>query len=169
MKLLHTFDLLASDLEFRPRLDMFSGDAALACQIPANRSYLIGDYTNGKISIYSDVFGNVWSYPMPGVYDCWMRPNGNVIAAGYHKVVEIDPDISLGHGGKLLWSYEQGSAGSDYKGKSEVHSCQILPDGNVLIAEAGLPRLVEIDPNGQVVNTIPLPLQIRGCMNKFAW
>ena len=99
---------------------------------------------------------------MPGVYDCWMRPNGNVIAAGYNKVVEIDPDISSGHGGKLLWSYEQGSAGSDYKGKSEVHSCQLLPDGNVLIAEAGLPRLVEIDPQGQLVRTIKLPLTDQG-------
>ncbi|MCP4309926.1 MAG: hypothetical protein GY790_01565 [Bacteroidetes bacterium] len=162
LKLLHTFDQLAKDLELRPRLDMFSGKTEMGCQIPDNRTYLIGDYSNGKVSIYSDIFGNVWSYPMPGVYDCWMRPNGNVIAAGYNKVVEIDPDISLGHGGKLLWSYEQGSAGSDYKGKSEVHSCQLLPDGNVLIAEAGLPRLLEIDPRGELVKTVHLPSTDQG-------
>ena len=155
-KLLATFNVLAEDLNLRPRMDMLS-DISSTCQAPENRSYLIGDYSNGKISLYSDVFGNIWSYTVKGVYDCWMRANGNIVAAGYDQVIEIKPNLAEGHGGEIIWIYKQDSAESNYAGKSEVHSCQLLPNGNVLVGEAGLPRLVEIDPKGEVVKTIPLP------------
>ncbi len=156
LRLLSTFDKLASDLEIRPRLDMFDG-ASGQCQPPENRTYLVGDYNNGRVSIYSDVFGNTWSYPISGVYDCWMRSNGNVVAAGYEEVVEIKPNLELGHGGEIVWSYKPGSTMSLYEGKSEVFSCQLLPNGNVLISEAGIPQLIEISPKGKLIKKIPLP------------
>ena len=86
-----------------------------------------------------------------------MRPNGNVIAAGYNQVIEISPDLASGFGGKIVWTYKQGSAEGNTVEKSEVHSCQLLPNGNILIAEAGMPRLVELNKIGEVVKTITLP------------
>jgi hypothetical protein len=96
-----------------------------------------------------------------------MRPNGNVVAAGYNRVIEIKPDLALGSGGEIVWSYNQGNAPGDYEGKSEVHGCQLLPDGNVLVSEAGAPRLVEINPKGIVVKTIPLPKTTQDIHNQL--
>ncbi len=167
VKLLSTFDQLAKNLELRPRFDMATENSDGVSLVPEKRSYLIGDYSNGKVSIYSDVFGNIWSYPVDGVYDCWMRPNGNVVAAGYNRVMEIKPDLALGSGGEILWSYNQGTAPGNYLGKSEVHGCQLLPNGNVLVSESGAPRLVEINHQGIVVKTISLPKTAQDTHNQL--
>jgi hypothetical protein len=53
---------------------------------------------------------------------------------------------------------------------TEVHSCQPLPDGSVLIAECGTKRLVEVGRDGRISREIPVPVkwksvhnQLRGC------
>jgi len=155
-KLLDTFEQLRKNLSLRPRMDMFAAGEETTC-IPESRTYLIGDYTNSKVSLYSDIFGHIWSYPVPGVYDCWIRPNGNVVAAGYEQVIELKPDLAAGHGGEVLWSYKQGSTAGGKPNKSEVHSCQILPSGNILVAEAGMPQLLELNTRGEVIKSLPLP------------
>jgi len=45
--------------------------------------------------------------------------------------------------GRTIWEY---TAGPD----TEVHSCQPLPDGNVLIVENGPCRLIEVDRMGNI-------------------
>jgi hypothetical protein len=53
---------------------------------------------------------------------------------------------------------------------TEVHSCQPLPDGGVLVAECGTSRLVEVGRDGRISREIPVPVkwknahnQLRGC------
>jgi hypothetical protein len=128
--------------------------AAVADGLPP-RHYLIGDYSAQRVVMYGDAEGIVWTSPRwAGVYDCCMRTNGNVLAAGYDGVVEwaVDP---AGKTTRELWRYKAGSA-SGYAGRAETHSCEVLPDGSVLVAEGGMPRLVLLGQTGAVLRTIPV-------------
>jgi len=123
----------------------------------SNHVLLVGDYTGQKVAIYSDQQGILWEHEAPGVYDVCMRANGNVIFSTYPAVLEVIPDLDARKGGQVVWSYATGSAPGSHQGKTEVHGCHLLPSGNVLISEAGSMRLVELNPSGEVVGTIPLP------------
>src|SRR5205823_2582287 len=41
--------------------------------------------------------------------------------------------------------------------KTEVHACQPLPDGRVLLVECGPSRLIEVDRAGKIAKEIKLP------------
>ena len=64
---------------------------------------------------------------------------------------------------KVVWQYESPE-------RTEVHGCQPLPDGNVMVVECGTRRLIEVDRNGKIAREISVPLktnnthdQLRGC------
>lgn len=100
---------------------------------------------DGKIS---------WQYPHAS-RDGWVLPNGNVLLAlnGDDKnpggsAVEVTKD------GKIVFEY----VGT----QSELNTVQPLPNGNVLISEAGdKPRLREISRDGKVVVEVPLTAQTK--------
>jgi hypothetical protein len=51
-----------------------------------------------------------------------------------------------------LWEYNSPE-------NTEVHGCQPLPDGCVMVVECGTRRLVEVGRDGQVVREIPVPVK----------
>ncbi len=116
-----------------------------------DRTWLVGDYIANRVVLWHDTAGLLWSHPLAGVYDCWQRPNGNIVAAGYAGIVEIVPDLGAREGGRILWTYAAPQPGM----KTEVHSCQILPDGCVVTAEAGSRQVIVLSPQGAVLRRIP--------------
>ena len=89
----------------------------------------------------------VWSYPAPGVHDAWLLPDGNVLFCYYDRkscgVKKVTPDK------KEVFHYQ-------FPKRCEVHACQPLAGGNVLIGACGPARVVEVDPKGKVVKTVKL-------------
>ena len=93
----------------------------------------------------------LWAYPALQCADAWLLPNGNVLmsftdAKGRGKIAnrgarEVSPDK------KVVW---------EYRTKSEVWSCQRLPDGNTLVAECSAKRLIEVDKESKIVKAIPV-------------
>jgi len=87
-----------------------------------------------------------WSYKMPGgCQDSWVLDNGHVLTSGGNKVCEVDKN------GKEVWTYT-----SPTNVKTEIHSCQPLPNGKFLIAEGGMNRLIEVDNKGKICKIIPV-------------
>lgn len=85
----------------------------------------------------------VKTYPTRGpCQDAWMLENGDVLATETVGVTRFDKD------GKVLMRY------TAVNRKSEIHACQPLPGGGVLVAESGPPRLLELDAAGKVVKEI---------------
>jgi hypothetical protein len=85
-------------------------------------------------------------------HDLWQLKNGNILMSTKHdEISEITPDH------KVVWSYQSEKA-PGYTGKIEVHAFQPLTDGNVMIAESGNGRLIEVNREGQIVKTIPLTI-----------
>jgi hypothetical protein len=118
--------------------------AALADE-PVRHPFLCTDNGLGKVMAV-DAEGKVtWEYP--GVVHCqdvWKLPNGHVLFSHLHGVKEVTLDEAK----QVVWEY-QAPAGS------EVHNCQPLPDGGVLVGVNGLKKLLELDRQGKVRKEVP--------------
>lgn len=92
-----------------------------------------------------------WELPWKHqAHDLTLLPNGNVLAPiAANRVVEVTPS------GDVVWSYEAKPV-PPYDGKIEIHAVQRLDDGVTVVAETGNRRLVEVDPDGNVIHTVPL-------------
>ncbi|MFC1735166.1 discoidin domain-containing protein [Candidatus Hydrogenedentota bacterium] len=97
----------------------------------------------------------IWSYKCRNPYDVSARDNGNILIADKDGLTELRPDLESGKGGTVVWRYKPGSA-TNYSGNSEVFSCEIQPNGNIVATESGSLLLVELDPRGKVVKTTSL-------------
>lgn len=94
----------------------------------------------------------VWEWP-ENTRDGWVLPNGNVLltitrARGQHggRVIELD------RRGQIVFRYDGA--------QDEINTCQPLPDGRVLLTEAGKnPRILEIDRTGKVAFELPIDCQ----------
>lgn len=82
---------------------------------------------------------------VPSSQDSWMLKSGNVLYSHISGAREVDP------AGKIVWEYKTADPS-----KTEIHSAQPLPNGNVLVGESGLSRLLEINRKGEIVKEIPV-------------
>lgn len=106
--------------------------------------YFCVDSTKKRVVVISKDGKVEWEYPVNGGQDAWFLSDGNVLFSerlGVKKIRMSDK--------KIVW---------EYKGdrKNEIHSCQPLPNGNVLIAECGACRLIEVDSAGKIVKEIKI-------------
>ena len=113
----------------------------------AARPFLCCDYGGGKVCVVSEKGDITWQYDCKNPQDCWVLPNGNFLFCYVNGAVEVTPDTAK----KVVWEYK---APTDVK--VEVHACQPLPGGNVMIVECGTSRIIEVDRAGKVAKEIKL-------------
>lgn len=90
------------------------------------------------------------------VYDVWVLPNGNILLPHYGG--------EQGDGVSIL--KEDGTVVFQYKTSGEVFGCQPLENGNILVGELRMKRLVEVMPDGAVAIEIPIEYEgkLHECM-----
>lgn len=95
-----------------------------------------------------------WRYPAI-TRDGWVLPNGNVLLALGKANPKSNKDYP---GGGVIEVTREGKIVFEFKGtQSEVNTVQPLPDGKVLLTEAGdNPRLLEVDRSGKIVFELKL-------------
>ena len=100
---------------------------------------------NGKNLLHIlDAQGNVvWQYPADRPRDVWVLPNGNVLFTYRTGVKEVT------RAKRVVWQYQ-------FPKTSEIHACQPLADGLVMIAESGPMRIVEVDRQGKICREVKL-------------
>ena len=119
-----------------------SGIHAQAAQdTQTKHTFACTDYTQGIVCIISDEGKLLWQYPAENCNDLWVLPNGNLLFNTGKGVKEVTRDK------KVVF---------DYESKSEIYACQRLANGNTFVGECNSGQLLEISPNGQVVNRIKL-------------
>lgn len=109
----------------------------------------------GKQVAISDADGELlWQHPIKQVHDVHLLDNGNILVNnGWTRVMELDL------AGNTVWEYDS-SKTEGYNGeKIEIHAFQRLPNGNTIVAESGISRIVEVDPDGKLVSAIPLQVK----------
>lgn len=122
---------------------------AFAEEAPIAHSYIS---FGAATEIISDKGEVLWKYPA-NTRDGWVLPNGNVLLT-----LSKSKDYP---GGGVIEVTREMKVLFEYKGtQSEVNTSQLLPNGNVMLTEAGeKPRLLEVDRSGKVVVEVALQCQ----------
>ncbi len=115
---------------------------------------LAADRSTGKMVIVGRDGQTEWEFANGhDVHDLHLLTTGNLLTHTSHTtVVELTP------GKKVVWKYEA-KPKPGYTGRVEVHACERLADGTTLVAESGNARLVQVNPAGEVVKTVPLTVR----------
>jgi hypothetical protein len=110
---------------------------------------LVSDYDRGAAIVENGKV--IWQYGHGVCQDSWILPDGNFLIPSGNKVEIVTKEK------KVVWSYR----GKDpvyhgRKGRLEIHTCQPLAGGRVLIGEGAYGHLIEVDHSGKVVKTVQL-------------
>ena len=112
---------------------------------------------NGKI-VRFDKSGNVvWECDqVDSVHHIQQLVNGNIITQqGWGKLVEIDSR------GEIVWEYDAANSNGNKGKKLEIHAFQRLANGNTMIVENGIGRIIEVTKHGKIVHKIPYKVSQR--------
>jgi len=119
------------------------GFALLSPALHAAHAFLCCDYPGNKVCVVSEAGAIEWEYPCKNPQDCWKMPSGNYLFCFATGALEVTPDK------KIVWEYKAPE-------KCEVHACQPLPNGSVMITECGPSRIIEVDKDGKIAKEIKL-------------
>ena len=136
----------------KPMTKFFVFDALATTFSLASAGHRLIIQGNNKLAIV-DADGKIeWEMKWGGIHDIHVLPNGRImVQEGNRKVVEIDPEKRA-----LTWMYNP--ARKEKQKRVEIHAFQPLANGNVMIAESGAGRIIEVDRNGRVQHEIKLKL-----------
>ena len=109
----------------------------------AAHPFLCTDSNGGKVAVVAADGTIQWEYACNHPQDCWALANGNYLFCHSGGALELNREK------KVIWEYK---AGPD----TEVHACQPLPEGRVLLVECGPCRLIEVDRAGKIAKEIKL-------------
>ena len=130
--------------------------AADAPRLTLGKPFACSDYGGGKVCLV-DADGKItWQIAAAGAQDAWVLPNGNILFCHVLGVKEVTREK------EVVWEYKSAAG-------NEIHACQPLPDGKVMVAESGPMQIIEVDRQGQITKTVKLTskttnahLQMRG-------
>ena len=123
------------------------------------RLVLIGaSYGNNVLAICDSKGEVLWKYDTEGPqkghaghHDVHLLPNGNIL---FHDSWTITKEITLGK--KVVWEYDSAKMNGN-KGKGvDVHAFDRLDNGDTVIVESGVGRIIHVDKEGKLVKQIPL-------------
>jgi hypothetical protein len=99
------------------------------------------DYVQSKVFIISKEGKIEWEYPAQNANDISVLPNGNLL-------------FNTGRGAREVTRAKE--IVFDYQSKSEIYTCQRLPDGNTFVGECNSGRLIILNPKGEIVREVRL-------------
>jgi len=126
-----------------------SSQGAVRSEAGVRHSFLV---FGARTFLQSEDDETVWEWP-ENTRDGWMLPNGNLLL--------VITRVRNQHGGRLVEVTRTGETVFRFDGtQDEINTCQPLPDGRILLTEAGKnPRLLEIDRQGKTQFELPLDCQ----------
>jgi len=126
-------------------LSLFVSSLLFVTSALAGHRFLCTDSAGNKIAVVAADGTVEWEVSFQHPQDCWALPNGNYLFCHAHGAIEMTPAKAI------VWEYKAPE-------KTEVHACQPLPDGRVLIMENGSSRLLEVGRDGKIAKEIMLPV-----------
>ncbi len=117
--------------------------ASLVLPLRAAHPFLCTDSYGNKVSLVSAEGKIEWQFECQHPQDCWVLANGHFLFCHKGGAKEMTRD------NQTVWEYKADP-------KTEVHACQPLPDGRVLVMENGPCRIIEVDRDGKIAKEIKL-------------
>lgn len=129
-----------------------TGCVGAPAELSRERRVLAADYSTKRIAIVNGHGEVEWEHRIDNIHDLHHLPGGNVLfQTNMQHLVEVDPKTN-----KTVWEYDAGKMNGNAGKRVEVHAFQRLPDGNTMIAESGVGRIIEVDREGKIVRQIKL-------------
>lgn len=133
---------------------LFIGSAiagAAGASEPAHR-LLVADSSRERIAIIDEAGNTEWEMKIGPLHDLHMLDNGHLLLqTNWTTIVEIDPQTN-----RRVWQYDAATAAGNAGRPVEVHAFQRLENGHTMIAESGVPRVIEVDAAGKIVHRVRL-------------
>jgi len=132
---------------------------ALTFTTHAERLVLVGVSYGKNLLAITDADGKViWQYKTAGPqrghtghHDVHLLPNGNIL---FHDTWTKTQEITLGK--KIVWSYESAQMNGNAGKRVDVHAFARLKNGNTMIVESSVGRVIEVDQAGKLAHQFPL-------------
>lgn len=133
--------------------------AIFPVSLQAERLVLVSASYGKNIVAITDADGEViWSHKTPGPqkghaghHDVHLLPNGNIL---FHDTWTKTSEITLDK--KVIWDYESAKMNGNEGKRVDVHAFARLPNGNTVITESKVGRIIEVDADGKLIHTTPL-------------
>ena len=125
----------------------------------AERLVLVGASYGKNILAITDAKGEViWSHKTAGPqrghtghHDVHLLPNGNIL---FHDTWTTLKEITLAK--KVVWTYDSAKQNGNAGKRVDVHAFARLKNGNTMIVESRVGRVIEVDKKGKLVHQFPL-------------
>ncbi|MHB0998745.1 MAG: beta-propeller domain-containing protein [Armatimonadota bacterium] len=115
----------------------------ISAQSGIRHTFICADYVQNKYLLVSAEGKILWDYDIAVPQDVWVLPNGNFLLSNIRGAQEVTK------GKRVVWEYKSPDG-------TEVHNCQPLPNGRVMIAECGTSRIIEVDRAGVIRKELKL-------------
>jgi hypothetical protein len=120
--------------------------------LPAAAQHRLAVQGAGKLAIVGRDGKIEWQMPWGGIHDLHVLESGNLLVQqGPSKIAEIDVSKK-----EVVWSYDSAKNNGNDGKRIEVHGFQPLKHGNLMIAESGAQRIIEIDRSGKLLKEFKL-------------
>lgn len=124
-----------------------------------DRLILLGASYGKNVLAICDAEGEVlWRYDTAGPeqghsghHDVHLLKNGNIL---FHDTWSKTSEITLDK--KIVWEYESRTANGNEGKNVDVHAFDRLPNGDTVIVESAVGRIIHVDHNGKITKEIPL-------------
>ena len=125
----------------------------------AERLVLVGASYQKNILAICNARGKVlWSCQTAGPakghaghHDIQLLSNGNIL---FHDSWTGLKEMTLDK--QVVWSYDSATMNGNAGKRVDVHAFKRLPNGNTVIVESGVGRIIEVDAQGKLVHQFPL-------------
>ncbi len=125
----------------------------------AERLVLVGASYGKNILAITDASGEVlWSHKTAGPqrghtghHDVHLLPNGNIL---FHDTWTTLKEITLDK--KVVWTYDSANMNGNKGKRVDVHAFARLENGNTMIVESKVGRLIEVNKKGKLIHQFPL-------------
>jgi outer membrane protein assembly factor BamB len=132
----------------------------LSADTARGETLILASASYGKnIIAICDTKGKViWSYKTlggkgghAGHHDVELLENGNIL---FHDSWTKTKEITLD--GKVVWEYDSATANGNKGKRVDVHAFQRLANGNTMIVESNVGRIIEVDKDGKIQKEIQM-------------
>lgn len=86
-----------------------------------------------------------------GHHDVHLLSDGNIL---FHDSWTKTQEVTLGK--EVVWSYDSATANGNGGKKVDVHAFARLDNGETVLVESGVGRIIHVDPKGKLVQSVPL-------------
>lgn len=119
------------------------------------RSFLAADSSKRTLALIDEQGDVAWKHPIGPLHDLHVLSNGNYLfQTNWTRIVEYDP-----HKNEIVWDYDSAQANGNAGKQVEVHVFQRLANGDTMIAESGVSRIIEVTPSGELVHQVKLQVK----------